>query len=82
MKKFLGIFAICVFLVGAFVFFGGYMIFGNVWATAGFAALIAAVLISVFAFQEKEIEELQERVKKLEGGGENSREDIEKDAAT
>ena len=66
MKKFLGTFATSLILCYIFLFFGGVLVFGNIWATLVLAALIIAILITVFIHQETKIEELEARINKLE----------------
>lgn len=70
MKDFLGTFAISLILCYIFLFFGGVLIFENFWAILVFAALIIAILITVFIHQETKIEELEGRIKTLESKSE------------
>lgn len=66
MKNFLGTFATSLILCYIFLFFGGTLIFENFWAILVFAALIIAILITVFIHQETKIEDLEARIKTLE----------------
>lgn len=66
MKKLIGTFAICLILCYAFLLFGGTLIFQNFWATLVLVALVIAILITAFIYQETKIEELETRIKALE----------------
>ena len=66
MKRFLGTFGVCLVLGWAFLFFGGALIFENIWALLVFWALVLTVLILLFEGQDRRIEELQARVQALE----------------
>ena len=70
MKSFLGTFAISLILCYIFLFFGGILIFQNLWAMLFFAAFIITILITVFIHQETKIEELEARIKTLESKNE------------
>ena len=50
----------------AFLFFGGALIFENIWALLVFSALVLTILILLFEGQDRRIEELQARVQALE----------------
>ena len=67
MKRFLGTFIISVILCYVFLLFGGSLIFENIWRIIIFVAMIIAVLITAFVYQETKIEELEERIKRIEG---------------
>ena len=66
MKKFIGRFAVA--LIAAFVvtFFFGQFILDSLIGVCIFAAVIAAVLTTVFAWHREEIDALEARVKALE----------------
>ena len=69
MKRFLSTFGICLALVEAFIFFGGYQLFDFTrrWYLAGASvALVLAVLISLLLMQSDRMEALEKRVKALE----------------
>ena len=69
MKRFLSTFGICLVLVEAFIFLGGYQLFDFTrrWYLAGAAvALVLAVLISLLLMQSDRMEALEKRVKALE----------------
>ena len=66
MKNFIGTFIICLIVCYLFLFFGGVLIFENIWALIIFTAFIIAILITTFISQETKIEELEKRVKALE----------------
>lgn len=70
MKGFLGTFIICFILIYVFLLFGGAFIFENIWAILVVIALAMAILITIFINQEAKLEELEERIKKLESGNE------------
>ena len=53
-----------------FLFFGGILIFENLWAILVLVAFIIAILTTVFIHQETKIEELEARIKKLESHSE------------
>lgn len=68
--KFIKTYAITLILCFIFVFFGGWMLFDfserHFVATAA-CAFIIAVVASVFSAQEERIEQLEKRVKELDG---------------
>lgn len=66
MKGFFGTFIMCLVLCYVFLFFGGGIILGNIWAALVFVALIITILITIFIHQETKIEELETRIKTLE----------------
>lgn len=66
MKSFFGTFIMCLVLCYVFLFFGGGIILGNIWAALVFVALIITILITIFIHQETKIEELETRIKTLE----------------
>lgn len=66
MKRFLGTFVVCLVLGWAFLFFGGALIFENIWALLVFSALVLTILILLFEGQDRRIEELEVRVQALE----------------
>lgn len=66
MKEFIGTFIISLILCYLFLFWGGFLIFENIWALLVFAAFIISILITVFISQEKKIEDLEKRIKVLE----------------
>ncbi|MPM25367.1 hypothetical protein SDC9_71858 [bioreactor metagenome] len=67
MKQFLSTFVISVVLCYVFLFFGGALIFENYLVILVFVALIISLLITAFIHQETKIEELEARIKTLEG---------------
>lgn len=66
MKDFIATFIICLIVCYLFLFFGGVLIFENIWALLVFAAFIISILITIFINQETKIEELEKRIKALE----------------
>jgi hypothetical protein len=70
MKNFLGTFVISLILCYIFLFFGGALIFENIWAIIVFVALIIAILTTIFIHQVIKIEELEARIKTLESRSE------------
>ena len=66
MKSFLGTFVICFILSYVFLFFGGILIFENLWGIIALVALVVSVLITAFINQDTKIEELEARIKVLE----------------
>lgn len=66
MRSFIGTFIICLIVCYLFLFFGGVLIFENIWALIVFAAFSIAILITTFINQEIKIEELEKRMKVLE----------------
>lgn len=71
--KFLKLYAIVLPLCLAFVFFGGWMLFdfNRHWyvATAACAFLLTAA-VRAFSAQEERLEQLEKRLRELEGTGE------------
>ena len=68
MRKFLQIFAICLVLVKAFIFFGGWQLFdfNRHWVLAGASiALVLAVFGSIWLSLEDRLEAMGKRIKKL-----------------
>jgi len=59
---FIGVFILCYF----FLFFGGILIFENLWATLAFIAFVITVLITLFVHQETKIDQLEAKIKALE----------------
>ena len=66
MKRFLGTFLACLVVSWGFLFFGGAMIFQNLWALLVFSSLVLTVLILAFESQARHTEELEARVRALE----------------
>ena len=66
MKRFLSTFGICLALVEAFLFFGGYQLFdfSRRWYLAG--ASIALVLAVILVHQNDRLEALEKRTRQLE----------------
>jgi len=70
MKDFLITFAIVLILCFVFLFFGGALIFENIWGIIVFVSLVIAVFITLYIRQEKKIDELEARIKALESQNE------------
>ena len=70
MKNFLGTFVTSLILCYIFLFFGGFIIFENLWAVLILASFIIAILITAFIHQETKIEELEKRISTLESKNE------------
>lgn len=70
MKDFFITFAIVLILCFVFLFFGGTLIFENIWGILVFVSLIIASLIALYIRQEKKIDELEARIKALESKNE------------
>ncbi len=66
MKDFLGTFILSFIIVMLFFVFGGYLIFENIWMIIFLSSFIITLLIRVFIRQETRIENMEERIKKLE----------------
>ena len=66
MKRFLGTFLACLVVSWGFLFFGGAMIFQNLWALLVFSSLALTVLILAFESQARHTEALEDRVRALE----------------
>jgi hypothetical protein len=66
MKNFLSAFFMSMFVLFMFFFFGGGLIFENVYGILMFSSLIFAAFITGFMSQETKITELENRVKALE----------------
>ena len=66
MKRFLGTFLACLVVSWGFLFFGGAMIFQNLWALLVFSSLALTVLILAFESQARHTEVLEDRVRALE----------------
>ena len=62
MKRFLSTFGICLALVEAFIFFGGYQLFdfSRRWY------LVLAVLVCILVHQNDRLEALEKRTRQLE----------------
>lgn len=71
MKRFVGTFLACLVVSWAFLFFGGAMIFQNLWALLVFSSLVLTVLILAFESQSEQIEKLEARVQALEQAAES-----------
>ena len=65
-KRFLGTFLACLVVSWGFLFFGGAMIFQNLWALLVFSSLALTVLILAFESQARHTEALEDRVRALE----------------
>lgn len=68
-KRFLSTFGICLALVEAFIFFGGYQLFdfSRRWYLAGASiALVLAVLVCILVHQNDRLEALEKRTRQLE----------------
>ena len=66
MKRFLSTFGICLALVEAFLFFGGYQLFdfSRRWYLAGASiALVLAVLVCILVHQNDRLEALEKRTR-------------------
>ena len=73
--KFLKTYVITLVLSYIFVFFGGWMLFDfskRFYAATAACAFIIAAVISVFISQNDKIEQLEKRVKELEGKSNSS----------
>ena len=69
MKRFLGAFAMCLVILEAFLFFGGYMLLDfarHPFLAGGVAALILAAVFTVWIGQDEKMEALEKRVQELE----------------
>ena len=69
MKRFLSTFGICLALVEAFLFFGGYQLFdfSRRWYLAGASiALVLAVLVCILVHQNDRLEAPEKRTRQLE----------------
>ena len=66
MKRFLGTFLACLVVSWGFLFFGGAMIFQNLWALLVFSSLVLTVLILAFESQARHTEALEARLQALE----------------
>lgn len=67
--RFIRNFVICLIVAEIFFAFGGGLLFdlrSHYYLTAAVLAFIAAVLVSVYAEQERRIEELEKRISALE----------------
>ena len=65
-KRFLGTFLACLVVSWGFLFFGGAMIFQNLWALLVFSSLVLTVLILAFESQARHTEALEARLQALE----------------
>lgn len=68
--KFLKNYAVILILCYVFVFLGGWMLFDfkkHLWLAIAACAFIFAVIVTIFVAQQGKIEELEKRVKELEG---------------
>ena len=65
-KRFLGTFLACLVVSWGFLFFGGAMIFQNLWALLVFSSLVLTVLILAFESQARHVEALEARLQALE----------------
>ena len=66
MKRFLGTFLACLVVSWGFLFFGGAMIFQNLWALLVFSSLVLTVLILAFESQARHTDALEDRARALE----------------
>lgn len=67
--KFLKIYAAILVVCFIFAFFGGWMLFDfsiNYYVTTAVYAFVITVVLTIFLSQEEKIEQLEERVRKLE----------------
>ena len=65
-KRFLGTFLACLVVSWGFLFFGGAMIFQNLWALLVVSSLALTVLILAFESQARHTEALEARLQALE----------------
>ena len=65
-KRFLGTFLACLVVSWGFLFFGGAMIFQNLWALLVFSSLVLTALILAFESQARHAEALEARLQALE----------------
>lgn len=73
MKDFIAAFMISLVLCYFFLFFGGGLVFGNIWALLVLVALFIAILTTIFIHQETKNEELEARIKALEHKSESQK---------
>ncbi|MDF3004526.1 MAG: hypothetical protein K0S22_998 [Oscillospiraceae bacterium] len=73
MKNFLEVFGISFILLTVFMMFGGSLVFENIWAIIAFVAFIISVIGSIFMYQETKIEDLEDRIKKIESQNGNKK---------
>ena len=66
MKNFLGTWLAMFVVSFVFLFFGGAMIFQNIYAAVALVSFVLAVIISVFSELQEQIDELTKKVKELE----------------
>ena len=66
MKRFLSTFGICLALVEAFIFFGGYQLFDFRYLAGASIALVLAVLVCILVHQNDRLEALEKRTRQLE----------------
>ena len=78
MKRFVGTFLACLVVSWGFLFFGGAMIFQNLWALLVFSSLVLTVLILAFESQGSRIEQLEKRIAALEQAAEPREHDGER----
>lgn len=74
MKEFVKTFVICLIVMEAFLFLGGYYLFDfyhHPFLFGGGVAFLFAVLISVWSSQEEKIENLEKRIEELENKEKN-----------
>lgn len=69
MKNFVAIFGICYVLSIIFLFFGGFLVFENLYLLLALISLIIAILVTVLMYQDDRIETLEKKIKKLDEDG-------------
>lgn len=71
--RFLKAFAMSFILIVIFVFFGGSLLM-NGWGLMAVAAVVIAILATIFMSMSDEIEELKKKLDALEGAGKTQEE--------
>jgi len=66
MKNFIQIFLICLLISGTVLFFGGWLIFENIFAMLITFSLLMTFLISIIVDLDDRIEKLENKIKELE----------------
>lgn len=75
MKDFLGTFVVVLLLLWGVLFFGGRLFFGNSWGPIILCALVVTILVRVLSGLMDQIAALEDRVRTLEEGPENQKEE-------
>lgn len=74
MKDFFVTWLIAAVIIFVFIFFGGAVIFENIWAWIIFISFIIALIISLYMHCETKMEKMETRIKELEEKIENKEE--------